>query len=66
MKYIIHFGTDFYFSYFSRSLRGAKMEAGRKAKKHNYIVNEQNHIYIYQFDGMLPIAEKNHNGWINH
>jgi hypothetical protein len=42
------------------------MEAGRKAKKHNYIVNEQNHIYIYQFDGMLPIAEKNHNGWINH
>ena len=66
MKYIIHLSTQLQFTYFSKSLQGAKMEAGRRAKKHNFIVNEDHHIYIYQFDGVLPIAEKTHKGWINH
>jgi|TARA_B100000085_G_scaffold52171_1_gene45501 hypothetical protein len=66
MKYIIHFTTGFYFSYFCKSLRGAKLEAGRKAKIHNFTVNEENHIYIYEFDGMLPIASKTIKGWKNH
>ena len=42
------------------------MEAGRKAKIHNFTVTEKNEIYIYEFDGMLPIASKTIKGWQNH
>jgi len=65
MKYIIHYSTGYTFSFFSRSLRGAKAEAGKRTAA-DFFDNKENYISIYEFDKVLPVATKKNNKWINH
>ena len=65
MKYIVHYSTGYTFTFFCKSVLGAKQEAMKRTSA-DFFNNKQNYICIYQFDAMMPLATRNHKGWTNH